>query len=117
MDIGEYFRFVVALVFVLALIATFALVARRAGFGFPTSASKSVAERRLSVIEVTPVDGRRRLVLVRRDNMEHLLLLGPTTETVIETGIPLSTSDRNSQAMMSVKQTAPSVLPNQSRSK
>ena len=43
--------------------------------------------RRLGVVEVTPLDGRRRLILVRRDAVEHLLLVGPTSELVIETGI------------------------------
>ena len=87
MDVGDYFRFLVALVFVLALIIAVALIARRAGFGFPASTLKPANSRRLAVVEVIPVDGRRRMVLVRRDNVEHLLLLGATTETVIETGI------------------------------
>jgi len=88
MDLGEYLRFLLALVFVLALIVSIALLARRAGFGFPSAASKAPGSRRLEVIEVTPIDGRRRMVLIRRDDVEHLLLLGPTTEIVIETGIP-----------------------------
>jgi len=87
MNISDYFRFLLALVFVLALIISFALLARRAGFGFPRSAVKPANKRRVSVIEVVPVDGRRRLVLVRRDNVEHLILLGATSECVIETGI------------------------------
>jgi flagellar protein FliO/FliZ len=94
MDFSEYLRFLVALIFVLGLIVTIALVARRAGMGFPITASKSATERRLSVIEVTPVDGRRRMVLVRRDNVEHLLLLGPASEIVIEAGIPV-TADKD----------------------
>jgi flagellar protein FliO/FliZ len=43
--------------------------------------------KRLSIVEVSPVDAKRRLVLVRRDGVEHLVLLGATNETVIETGI------------------------------
>jgi flagellar protein FliO/FliZ len=91
MDVSAYFRFLVALVFVLTLIVAMALLARRAGLGFPKAASKSSGNRRLSVVEVAPIDGRRRMVLVRRDNVEHLLLLGPTTETVIEAGIASGT--------------------------
>ena len=87
MELGEYVRFLLALIFVLALIISIALLARRAGFGFPTAASKAPGSRRLEVVEVTPVDGRRRMVLIRRDDVEHLLLLGPTSEVVIETGI------------------------------
>ncbi|MEK9726176.1 MAG: hypothetical protein VW405_22180 [Rhodospirillaceae bacterium] len=90
MELGgiDYFRFVLALAFVLGLIAILAAVARRAGFGFPAAALKSGGKRRLAVVEATQVDGRRRLVLVRRDDVEHLILLSPTAETVVETGIP-----------------------------
>lgn len=41
--------------------------------------------RRLAVVEVLPVDDRRRLVLVRRDGAEHLLLVGgPGGDLVVE---------------------------------
>jgi flagellar protein FliO/FliZ len=33
------------------------------------------------------VDAKRRLVLVRRDDREHLLLLGATQDVVVESGI------------------------------
>ncbi len=88
MDVTDYLRFGLALVFVLGLIGLLATFARRAGFGFPIKAMKPGGERRISIVEVTPLDGRRRLVLVRRDNVEHLLLLGPTTELVVENNIP-----------------------------
>lgn len=91
MDLSEYFRFALALVFVLALIGLLAAVARRAGFGFPASSIKPSGARRLSIVEVTPLDGRRRLVLIRRDNVEHLLMLSPNSEHVIETGITATT--------------------------
>jgi flagellar protein FliO/FliZ len=44
-------------------------------------------ERRLAVSEQTSVDGKRRLVLVRRDNVEHLIMIGGPVDVVIETGI------------------------------
>ncbi|HLY55173.1 MAG TPA: hypothetical protein VKS60_06430, partial [Stellaceae bacterium] len=44
-------------------------------------------KRRLGVVEATPIDGRRSLVLIRRDDVEHLLLLGPAHDLVIETRI------------------------------
>ena len=89
MEIMDYFRFLLALVFVLGLIGVLATIARRAGLGFPTAAIKPGNKRRLSVVEVTAVDGRRRMVLVRRDDVEHLLLISPTSETVIERGIAI----------------------------
>jgi hypothetical protein len=42
---------------------------------------------RLSITDVTAVDDKRFLVLVRRDNVEHLVLIGGPTDVVVETGI------------------------------
>lgn len=42
---------------------------------------------RLSVVEHASVDGKRKLVLIRRDDVEHLLLTGGPVDVVIETGI------------------------------
>jgi flagellar protein FliO/FliZ len=39
------------------------------------------------VIDAAAVDGRRRLVLVRRDNVEHLLMIGGPTDIVVEPNI------------------------------
>jgi len=86
MEFGGYFRFLVALVFVLGMIGLLAVLARRSGLGFP-AAARPGKDRRLQVVEVAPVDGRRRLVLIRRDNIEHLVLLGQSTELLIESGI------------------------------
>ena len=44
--------------------------------------------RRLSVVETLPVDGKRQLLIIRRDNIEHLILTGGPQDVVVETGIP-----------------------------
>jgi len=44
-------------------------------------------EKRTGVIEQTSVDGRRKLVLIRRDGTEHLIMTGGPVDVVIETGI------------------------------
>jgi len=44
-------------------------------------------EKRLEVVEQSNVDGRRRLVLIRRDDVEHLIMTGGPVDVVIETGI------------------------------
>ena len=44
-------------------------------------------ERRLSLVEQTTVDNRRKLLLVRRDGVEHLIMTGGPVDLVIETGI------------------------------
>lgn len=43
--------------------------------------------KRLEVMDHASVDGRRRLVLVRRDNVEHLIMIGGPVDVVVETGI------------------------------
>lgn len=49
--------------------------------------SRRASEARLAVVEAAEVDQRRRLVLVRRDGVEHLLMIGGPGDVVIETGI------------------------------
>jgi flagellar protein FliO/FliZ len=44
-------------------------------------------EPRLGVIEQAAVDARRRLVLIRRDDVEHLIMTGGPVDVVIETEI------------------------------
>lgn len=84
-DASQFLRFAAALVFVLALMGGLALVMRRVNNGgvLPGPVSK----RRLRIVETLSLDGRRRLVLLRRDDREHLVILGANGETVIESGI------------------------------
>ena len=56
-------------------------------FGNPTAFIKASKDRRVQMMESAAVDGRERLVLVRSDNVEHVLLIEQNTETVVETGI------------------------------
>lgn len=84
MNWSTYAQFGFALVFVLSLIGGATIVARRLGYGH---AARGPRSRRLALVEVLSLDARRRLVLVRRDQVEHLLLIGPASEHVVETGI------------------------------
>ena len=77
---------VLVLVFVLGLVALLAWAVRRLNL-IPGTAALTRRGRRLRVVEVTPIDVRRKLVLVRRDDREHLLLLGQASELVVESGI------------------------------
>lgn len=83
MDLSVYIRFVVALIFVLALIALVTWLIRRLGWGDRLTRQSGRA-RRLAVIEAIPVDARRRLVLVRRDDREHLLMIGGPNDILLE---------------------------------
>lgn len=42
---------------------------------------------RLAVLDAAAIDTKRRLVLVRRDETEHLILIGGPTDVVVEAGI------------------------------
>ena len=86
MEMETYLRFALALSFVLALIVAASWVMRRLGYGAMTPA-RTGKTRRLGVVEVAQIDPRRRLVLIRRDGVEHLLLLGINNDLVLETGI------------------------------
>ena len=68
------------------MIGGFAIIAKRAGLGNrgPMVRGKS---KRLSIIETMSLDPKRRIVLIRRDNCEHLLLIGTSSEQVIERDI------------------------------
>jgi flagellar biogenesis protein FliO len=79
--------FIFAFVAVLALILLVAWLVRRfAGNRLGTTANRGRMPR-LAVIDAAAVDGRRRLVLVRRDNIEHLLMIGGPTDIVVESNI------------------------------
>ena len=79
--------FFFAFVAVLALIGLAAWLVRRfAGNRLGANTSRGRMPR-LAVIDAAAVDGRRRLVLVRRDNVEHLLMIGGPTDIVVEPNI------------------------------
>lgn len=81
---SEYLRFVLALILVLGLILLLAWVLRRFGFG---GVARPGGKKRLQVVDSIVAGPRHRLVLVRRDQTEHLLLLGPTGDLVVESPI------------------------------
>lgn len=86
MDTVSYLRFIASLVLVLGLILGVLWALRKYGLGGMVT-RPGVSRRRLGVIEAVAVDSRRRLVLVRRDGQEHLLLVGGATDLVVEKGI------------------------------
>jgi len=75
MDPFELFRAVAALAVVLGLVGLAAYAARRWGPAGILQV-KPVARRRLSIVESLTLDPQRRLVLIRCDAEERLLLLG-----------------------------------------
>ena len=58
---------------------------------------KPKGERRLGVVEIASIDAKRRLVLVRRDDKEHLLLTGGPVDVVVEAGIAADPSRKSGE--------------------
>ena len=87
MEPPTYLQFFLALILVVGLILGLAWVLKRVGFGGGATGPLA-RRRRLGIVESATLDARHRAVLIRRDNVEHLVLIGPNTSQVIETGIP-----------------------------
>lgn len=82
-DLPQLVRIIVALIFVLALMGGLALFLRKMGYTQVPAGNK----RRLKVVEVLHIDAKRKLAIVQRDDKQHLILMGTTDDTLIESGI------------------------------
>ena len=80
-------RFFLAFLIVLGLIGATAWAVRRFGADRLGGAGTRARQPRLAVVDYASVDSRRRLILVRRDNIEHLVLIGGPTDVVVEANI------------------------------
>jgi len=89
MNWTDYLRFIMAFIFVLGLMGGLWLVLKRMNLnGMQTIGGK----RRLKIVESLMLDSRHRAVLLQRDDKEHLVILSPTGETVVETRIEATTT-------------------------
>ena len=106
--------------FIIAGIVILALAA--AGVGFfqyqrkgngDTSRLFAPRSRRLAYVERTALEGGRKLLLVRRDDVEHLILIGGPIDLVVELGIrpPAFASSFVKEANSAPAAFAPSVWP------
>lgn len=91
---ATFIEFFIAILVVLALLAVFVWVLRRVtGSRFTGGRNR---QPRLSIMDATAIDQRRRIILIRRDNVEHLILVGGPTDVVVEQnivrGVPVSAS-------------------------
>lgn len=88
MDAFDYIRTLGALALVLAMLMGAAYALRRWGHRIPgVGIGTGRPDGRLGVVSTRMVDARHKLVLVRRDGVEHLLLIGPQGTTLVESGI------------------------------
>ena len=79
-------QYVVTLAVVLALIVLVVWGIRRYTGGGVRPAARGRLPR-LAVVDTLDIDKKRQLVLVRRDNVEHLLLIGGPSDVVVEPSI------------------------------
>lgn len=86
MESFDYLRFLLALIFVLGLIGFCAWLGKRAGLT-PRATKKGNTGNRLALLEVRPIDAKRKLLLIQRDDQQHLLMVGGDTDLVVERNI------------------------------
>lgn len=92
MDVLDWGRAVFALIATLALIGAVAYGARRLGMLQNVVGAKS--DKRLRISESLMIDPRRRLVVVRFDDREHLILLSPAGDRVVtEVAAPTASAE------------------------
>jgi len=85
---GQYaLKMVVAFIVVFGLLALALWVLRRFGGERLSNSGTRGRQPRLAVVDSAGVDGRRRLLLIRRDNVEHLVMIGGPTDVLIEPNI------------------------------
>ena len=88
-DLNNLVYYIIAFVFVIALIMIGARLLRGSISKGNSKAGSFLRgrDKRLGVVEAASVDGRRKLILLRRDNVEHLIMTGGPVDLVVETGI------------------------------
>lgn len=92
-------KFVLALVVVLALAVLILWAIRRFGADRLAASAARGRQPRLGVVDqVSMPDGRRKLVIVRRDNVEHLVMIGGPTDVVVEQNIVRATGAQRDKA-------------------
>ena len=85
----ELVTYIAAFIFVIALIVAGAWFLKTYLSGDKGNAMNFFGnkEKRVGVVQSTSVDGRRKLVLIRRDDVEHLIMTGGPVDILIESNI------------------------------
>lgn len=100
MDAYSLIRTLGALAVVLGLLAGALWIVRRYDIGLPGRVGNGGGTRRIEVIERTTLDGRRSVALLRRDGREHLILLAPEGNVMLEAGIIRDDIDHAAEAAL-----------------
>lgn len=94
MDVVSLARVLLSFAFVVALIIVVAWGVRRLGLDRKLR-PQARPDARLEIVDQLLIDPRRRVVLIRRDQKEHLVLLSTDRELLIESydAVPTDSSD------------------------
>lgn len=80
-----------ALVFVLSLVGLAAITMRK----YSNQSYNKNGKKRLSIEESINIDAKRRLMIIRRDDSEHLILTSQNSETIIEKDLKKNAKPKN----------------------
>ena len=88
---GPYlFQFLVIFLVILILLMGVVLLFRRVagrGLSLSTRTAHRGRQPRLGIVDIYELDRQRQLILLRRDNVEHLLLVGGPNDVVVERNV------------------------------
>lgn len=84
----DLLRAIFSLIFVIGMIWLLGYAIRRYGWKFGMPIAPPVkTQRRLQIVESLNLDAKNRLILIKRDDVEHLVMVNPENSLVIETAI------------------------------
>lgn len=89
-DLSTGQKWIIAFAVILALLALLGLFARQIKGGrlrVRGQGGGRARQPRLGVVDIHDLDRQRQLVLIRRDNVEHLIMIGGVSDIVVETNI------------------------------
>ena len=93
-DMPQLLRLFAAMAFVLSLMGGLALTLKK--LGISANVAVPAKKRRLKLVEALPMGQRHRAVLIQRDDKQHLVILGPNSETIVETNLKPAKNDQDS---------------------
>ena len=116
LQLSQPLVYLAAIAIILLLLAICAWVLRKVSWnGTQSESGVRGRQPRLGIVDTFQLDRQRQLVIIRRDSVEHLLLLGGTSDIVVESSIVRSmasqTQPRDSATVARVAAPPPATLP------
>jgi hypothetical protein len=113
-DLSTGQKWIIAFAVILVLLALLGLFARQIKGGrlrIKGQGGGRARQPRLGVVDMYDLDRQRQLILIRRDNVEHLVMIGGTTDVVVETNIMRSGARAQAAAPVEFVQPERTVAP------